>query len=478
MTKKNSCSCSRRSFLRGSGMALAGLGAHSLLPSAFMRHAMASTGSGGDQRFMFIFLRGGNDGINTIIPHGDPDYSLANRPDLYIAPADAIDLNGFASFHPALADLMDGFNAGDLAAIHRVGYPNASRSHFDGQRIWENGNPLQAALLEGWLGRYMQENGLSVGADLPALTVQGASPVILRGEKEFVNIADPNNFDILSFLASPLPDKYRAAWLQQYGRVDPQQAYGAALSQTGVNQLSTLDEYASWDQANWDPKDPDNPTWSLFPVSAATNPADPSGPGGLKFAAGSYDFFNALKVCALAMLESDPLSSNNCTRVAGTELQGFDLHTSQGGMAGRHAELLSWLGYGMRSLRIALSGAAVNEPRGYSSIWDKTVVSTLSEFGRTTLGNGSAGTDHGKASCMFMAGGPVTGGIYNCDPGTWPAGVSLGIDGRFLAEQTDFRSIFWEVLRDHMGAPPAQVETHFPGYTAGGLAAQELGLIT
>lgn len=422
MKQNNRCSCSRRSFLRGSGLALSGFGLSSLFPGAFMRHALAA-GPAGDQRFLFIFMRGGNDGLNTVIPHGDPDYSLVNRPDLYIAPGSAIDLNGFASFHPGLADLMDGFNAGDLAVIHRVGYPNASRSHFDGQRIWENGDPQQPELFEGWLARYIQENALTAGADLPVLSVQGSPPVILRGDQEFVNIADPNNFDVLNFLTDPLPAKYRSAWLQQYATMDPLPAYGSALSQTGVNLLSTLDEYASWDQANWDPKDPDNPTWSLFPVSGATNPPDPSGPGGLKFAAGSYDFFNSLKVCALSLLESDPLSNANGTRVAGTELQGFDLHTNQGNEVGRHGELLSWLAYGMRSLRIVLSGAAVDEPRGYASIWDKTIVATMSEFGRTSLGNGSAGTDHGKASCVFLNGGPVNGGVYNCDVPTWPAGV-------------------------------------------------------
>lgn len=123
-----------------------------------------------------------------------------------------------------------------------------------------------------------------------------------------------------------------------------------------------------------------------------------------------------------------------------------------------------------------LSGAAT-DPRNYAAIWDKTVVVTLSEFGRTTIQNGSGGTDHAAASCLFAQGGPVNGAVYNCDASTWPSGVMFGVNNRYLLERTDYRAVFWEILRDHMGADPASVEAVFPGYTALGLASQELGLI-
>jgi uncharacterized protein (DUF1501 family) len=234
------------------------------------------------------------------------------------------------------------------------------------------------------------------------------------------------------------------------------------LSQAGVKLADTLDEYASWDQANWNPTDP-NSGWSLFPVDQATN--DPG------FSAGSYAFFTSLKVAALSLLEST--GTNNGTRIAGTQLTGWDLHNNQ---LARHGELLSWLAYGFRSLHIVLSGVANND-RGYTPIWDDTVVVTLSEFGRTTLENGSDGTDHAKASCLFAAGGTVNGGVYNCDSGSWPAGVMLGVDGRYLAHETDYRSIFWEILRDHMGAATGSVDAVFPNYTGLGLGSGELGFI-
>jgi uncharacterized protein (DUF1501 family) len=462
MQHPSTCSCSRRSFLRGCGLTLTGFGVASLFPTPFIDHVLAARGIN-DRRLLFIFLRGGNDGINAVIPHGDPQYNTTTRPSLYIPPASAIDLNGFASFHPALQRMMDLFDAGDLAVIHRVGYADNSQSHFDGQRIWENGDPTQTQLFEGWLYRYIQENMVSMGVNLPVLSVQPSPPVLLRGDEKFVNIASPDNFTYE--LLEPKRTKVDNVWREIAGNLVGLEPYRPVLSQTGVKLADTLDEYASWDQSNWNPIDPDS-GFSLFPVDPTTNQAG--------FSAASYDFFRSLKVCALSLLESDGVN-NNGTRIAGTQLNGWDLHGNQGQTNGAHAELLSWLAYGFRSLRVVLSGAAI-DPRGYADIWNKTAVVTLSEFGRTSRQNGSGGTDHAAASCMFVAGGEVNGGVYNCDAPTWPNGVMFAIDGRYLLEETDFRAIFWEVLRDHMGAA-AVPDNVFPSYTALGLGSQELGLI-
>ena len=466
MDDQTTCDCSRRSFLRGTGLTLAGFGIHSLLPGAFIREAMAA-GPASNKRLIFIFLRGGNDGLNAVIPAGDPDYSLVNRPTLHIPNSASIDLgNGFARLHPALAAVMPMFASGDLAVVHRVGFPNNSRSHFNDQRVWENGNPAQAGLFEGWLHRYIEENAVAAGFRLPALSVQASPPVLLRGQEPFVNIADPDYFDYL--YTDPKRSKFGGAWDALYTNLTGLEPYRPLLSQTSIKLVDTLDEYRSWSQQTWDPKDP-NTGFSLFPVSDATNPPTAPGP----FSTASYTFFKDLKICALSMLESDAVN-NNGTRVAGTQLTGFDTHNSQGAGTGQQAEFLSWLAYGLKSLQIVLSGGA-NDPRAYPAIWNDTVVVTLSEFGRTTKENGSGGTDHAAASCLLAAGGSIRGGVYNCDPTTWPAGVMFGNSGRYLLMRTDFRAIFWEILRDHMGADPAKVDTVFPGYSSLGLT--ELGLI-
>jgi uncharacterized protein (DUF1501 family) len=413
--------------------------------------------------------------LNALTPHGDTDFNTTNRPTLYIPPGEAIDLgNGFASLHPALGDLMDVVNAGEMALVHRVGYADSSLSHFDGQRIWENGDPTRADFLEGWLYRYVSENAVSAGVDLPVLTVQSSSPLLLSGDERFVNIANPDSFDYIE--DDPKKGKVAGAWRRIHEGMSGLERYRPVLSQTAVKLADTLDEYESWDQQNWNPTDPDTGQY-LFPVSDETNPDDPQGPGGKKFPTSSYEFFRSLKVCALSLLESDGLSGTG-TRIAGTQLGGWDTHGSQGQTTGTQATLLSQVAYGFRSLRIALSGVATNEPRGYSGIWDRTLVTTLSEFGRTTKENGSEGTDHAKASCLFMGGGTVNGGVYNCDGGSWPAGVMFGLSDRYLLQATDFRAIFWEMLRDHMESDPGSRETVFPGYGAAGLPGQELGLIS
>ncbi|MCP3978232.1 MAG: DUF1501 domain-containing protein [bacterium] len=469
MQHLSTCSCSRRKFLKGSGVTLAGFGLTSLFPTPLIASTLSDADAlqiGNNRKMLFIFMRGGNDGLNTVIPHGDTaGYNDTNRPNLYIPPGAAIDLNGFASLHPALADMTDAYNAGELAVVHRVGYANNSRSHFDGQRIWENGDPTQTQLFEGWLYRYIVENAVNVGVDLPVLTAQASPPVLVRGAETFVNVTDPDSFAYNAI--EPKRSKIADALRDVYSNLVGLEQYRPVLSQTGVKLADTLDEYDSWDQANWDPKDPDTPANSLFPVSPETNQVG--------FAAQSYEFFASLKVAVLSLLESS--GNNNGTRVAGTQIVGWDTHSGQGATNGTQAQLLTWLGYAFRSVRIVLKGQAI-DPRNYAPIWDDTLVTTLSEFGRTSLQNGNGGTDHAAASCLFMQGGTVNGGVYNCDNSTWPAGVMFGVDGRYLLERTDYRSIFWEILRDHMGAAAGGVDNIFPSYTSLGLGSQELGVIT
>lgn len=456
-----SCYHSRRSFLRGSGLALTGFGLGSVLPSPFIEYALAGP-LATNKRLLFIFLRGGNDGLNTLIPHGSPDYNATARPTLFIPSASALSLgNGFASLHPALSDLHSLHQAGVLASIHRVGYPSMSRSHFDGQRIWENGDPARPTLFEGWLYRYILEHGLESSGLLPVLTSQTAAPIIVRGTNSFLNVADPDNFDHRH--APPKSDKYQALWRATYGSPSGTAAYRQRASTSGLRLLDSLDEVQTWDQANWHPRDPNTGNY-LFPVTPEQDP------GGL----GGSEFFRKLKTSVLALLESanDPM---NGTRISGTELGAFDTHETQGTTAGIHAEQLRVLGYGIRSAWIALSGAA-NDPRNYPSIWNDTVIITLSEFGRTTQENSSGGTDHGSANAVFVAGGQINAGVYNCDSTTFPPGVvNQGPEGRDLLYRTDYRAIMWEILRDHMGADPAKLEAIFPGYAAANLT--ELGVI-
>lgn len=120
-------------------------------PLILNQQVRAATEPRDGKRLLFIFQRGGNDGINTVIPRGDREYSRANRPTLFLPEGDALDLgNGFAQAHPALSPMMELFrDAKQLAMIHRVGYASQSRSHFDSQNFWEHGVPGDTERKEG-----------------------------------------------------------------------------------------------------------------------------------------------------------------------------------------------------------------------------------------------------------------------------------------------------------------------------------------
>jgi uncharacterized protein (DUF1501 family) len=98
--------------------------------------------------------------------------------------------------------------------------------------------------------------------------------------------------------------------------------------------------------------------------------------------------------------------------------------------------------------------------------WDDMVVVTMTEFGRTSKENGSRGTDHAEATAMFVAGGGVKGGVYNCDKSSWKNGDMFSTkNGRYLSRKTDFRSVFGEIFTDHFGNTQKQLNQVIPTYT-------------
>src|SRR2546422_4163722 len=220
---------SRRSFLDKSmktGLAVA-LSTLVDIPMV-MKRALAEGNIGlNGKKLLFIWLRGANDGLNSVIPildqpaynnsrpqlrvptdpaatyasPGPADYAYGSATDLY-AYKMAIKLgNGFAAMHPALKFLAPVYNAGDLALIHRVAYPRQSRSHFDSQNYWENGNPNNNLVKDGIFYRTMLEYLRDQGGAASALTgvsIQASLPLILRGSAApMTNLTDPTRYDLL-----------------------------------------------------------------------------------------------------------------------------------------------------------------------------------------------------------------------------------------------------------------------------------------
>jgi len=447
------------------------------------------------KKLLFIFLRGANDGLNSMIPVLDPSYAtsrpsiaLGRDPGVDYTAAGACDFflsgtgptygydqaiklgNGFAGIHPSLKFLAPMYNAGDLALIHRVAYPKQSRSHFDSQNYWENGNPGNNLSKDGILYRAMVESGLAHTSPLTGISIQSSLPLILRGSKAaMTNLTDPSRYDLLGVPNNELGNnKADLAIKKANGFPFADKRSRELLKLQYQNLNNTLKIFSDLDFSDAgntfvDDINTDNDyPYHLFPTSNAKN-------GGYVRSAttnaaekyvvnpNAYGFFTNLKAASLILNNTDAI-------VAGTEMGGFDTHGDQGGAVGSHANLQKRIGWALYALQKYFTKYS------NKANWDNLVVVTLSEFGRTTIENSDQGTDHAEAGVMFVGGGAVHGGAYNCgpaDPVPWevgPTGSMFGASKRYLKRATDFRSILGEILREHLGATDSQMARIIPGY--------------
>lgn len=457
----------RRTFLdRALRLALGTVAAAAANVPLVLQRALADgTIPAGTRKVLFIFLRGGNDGLNTIIPWGDDAYSIAHRPTLFIPRPDPgamvsgrapenpdpdriIDLgNNFAGLHPALRELVPIYNAGQLALIHRVGYPRQSRSHFDSQRYWENGVPRDNSVSSGILYRAIMETGLADGRRFPAVSVQGSNPLILRGPQAMPNLSDPARYDLLGVGNGGADKQKLLRALTAAHRIPyPAKANRPLLFNTGSGLADSIDALKQVGIERNDFFDTDGTT-HLFPIDAASNQK------GLP--EGSFGFFRNLKAAAQVLAATDAL-------VAGTQLDGFDTHNNQGQVNGSHANLLRRVGWAFHAVRRFLLNQS-------PALWDNTVIITLSEFGRTSKENGSQGTDHAEANVLLVAGGKVKGGVHQCGNDSWtigPQGSLFQVNNRYLRRTVDYRSVLGEIVRDHLGTTAGQLAKIIPGYGA------------
>src|SRR5215831_7174670 len=186
---------SRRFFMKQGGVALVGL---STMP-AFLQRAIAASPSSGKKQLVVLFQRGAADGLNIVVPFGEPNYYRL-RPTIAIpqprsgAADAAIDLDGFFGLHPSLAPLAALFQKNELAIVHAAGSPDPTRSHFDAQDFMESGTPGVKSTDDGWLNRVLEavpeENAspfraVAMGPNLPRMLRGGAAAIALPDVKQF-----------------------------------------------------------------------------------------------------------------------------------------------------------------------------------------------------------------------------------------------------------------------------------------------------
>jgi uncharacterized protein (DUF1501 family) len=436
----------RRDFLKASGAAAIGFGLNLLGPASWMSKVLAN--SVDDAKMVFIFQRGGNDAVNTVIPYGDPEYNTANRPTIFIPRANAIDLgNEFAALHPRMAPMMDIYNhtnlngasgPGNLAIVQRVGYAEQSQSHFDSQHYWETGRPRDNTFDEGMIYRQVVTTMDPGRNRLAAAAISGSQMTALKGPLPIPTISNPETFTFSGDAAKvqkfigQLPSTVEGA--DGTGLLG---AYGGPLDYPGKPHRDLV--YGTG--------------LALTDAINIVQEAVAQGPYVPNEAAVYPDSSFGRKLTQVAML-----LKRTPARVLGLNIGGWDTHTNMGQINGRHGDLLAQVAQGFQALYYDLQDQ-----------WDKLIVVTMTEFGRTSRENGSQGTDHGHACAMFIAGGPVVGGVYNCDASTWAAGDLFSARDRYVDRRTDYRAVFAEIFARHFGTSDAMLETVIPGYAQAAL---------
>ncbi len=432
----------RREFVRlgATGVALGAVAPLFRCPFLGRPLQAALLGAPVARKMLVIFLRGGVDGVNVLIPHGDSAYSDRMRPTLFIPPEDALDLNGYASANPNLGKVVAELPAENVAWVHRVGYDPGlfSRSHFDGQTYWENAEPGSSSD-HGWVNRFIRTaDGIEQNA-FPAASVSSNLQLMFRGPDPLAHIQDLEDFsfdaigvDAILLGAAPVRNDDGAGLLGVYGRAPKQRTNDALVRGTGLALASSLESLSGLDPANY------------VPDGGATYPSFDD-PQGFDVDGTAVQFFRELKHAVMLLELTD------CV-VCGVQLDGFDTHSDQ---AVRLERLLEILDHAL--------WAVYSDTK--DSIWGDLAVVTLSEFGRTSDENGSIGTDHGEASCMIVAGGGVAGGVYNCDADAWGTdGVYSSDSGRYVGQRTDFRAVLAEIIDVHF-QQGAILDTVLPGWS-------------
>ena len=402
----------RRQFLQN-GLTFVGLGL--AMPTFLMRTAQAAGPSDaplpsipGGKILVVIEMSGGNDGLNTAIPYTDLGYAKA-RPVIGIPASDVVKIGPAVGLHPNMRALKPLYDKGQLAVITGVGYPNPNRSHFQSMDVWQTGNPqVDVRERTGWLARYFDKEGHFGGNPLSGVTLGSALPLAMFSDGVPASVIGGGGQDF--GFQSQAPDKK-----QQMETLRALYAQGTVAGSNAEFVRNVGSEaYSSSLEMKRAFKD--------YDVKAAQAAKYPQ--SGLA---------NGLQTI------SKLITGGVGTRVYYLGMGGFDTHANQ---PRSHANLLGELADGLAAFYADLSA------QGRAN---DVITMTFSEFGRRVKENGSAGTDHGAASVMFLAGGTVKGGVY----GEYPSLTNL--DDGDLRMHTDFRSVYATLLDKWLQTPSSPV---------------------
>lgn len=418
---------SRRGFLKAGGLALMAAGMPAWLP----RVAFSQSFVGGRDVIIYVFLRGGADGLTMVTPYGDPAYA-GLRPNIKLLPpgggaTSCLPLSNSNMFGlaPGLAPLLEPYEAGLLAVVHAAGFVvnSPSRSHFDAQRFMEVGKFNDPTLFTGWLGRHLADTG----AVMPAQPVRAIG--VANGLQQSM-ISAPKSIPVPGLGTSSSP---------AYNITGSASTATARLSRLNTMYAATTDPVQTAAQTT-------QATITLlngigFPTY---QPA-----GGAVYPATAFGY--AMKSAAALV------KANLGVEAIAIDKGGWDLHANLGPTTGAMNTLLDDLAKGMQAFhRDVLQNSSQN-----------AVVVVMSEFGRRAAENGSLGVDHGYGNAMFLMGQRIRGGqVYSRNtlgasgwPGLGPGQLFQNLD---LAATIDYRNVLSEVCQNLL--QNTNLGNVFPGY--------------
>jgi uncharacterized protein (DUF1501 family) len=441
----------RRQFITRSGLATAGtLLGPGLFGNPFVRRAFADLG---DRYLVVIFLDGGNDGLNTVVPVDDGGGSLrsdyeANRfasgGGIRIAPGqlgstligDDPNTGAQLALHPGLIGLKDLYDAGQLAVIQGCGYPEYSLSHEESRLIWQSGNPLRLTALSGtgWVGRHL---ALTYGpSQIPGVCLSDSiEPDFRQSTTSVLALRELENFgfpwdDYNS-------DEVRKA--QAFTALHDAAAAGGNLTQkfignAGNATLQSTQNYPALHDAYENDRGSFSQLYDEIDRSTSSNLRE--------IAKVIYGVSNGAPGVQARFFQ---LSNG-----------GYDTHSDQGGATGQHYDLHREVG---DSLKVFYDDLADMGVAG------KVLTVVWSEFSRRIEQNQN-GTDHGSQGPMFVIGGPaaLNGGVYGNHPNIDALDVDEDGNGNTIYRQTanafrstDFRDVFGTILKHWLNMSQVQI---------------------
>jgi uncharacterized protein (DUF1501 family) len=346
---------------------------------------------------LLVELKGGNDGLNTVIPYADPHYRQL-RPALGIAREKVLQLDERVGLHEKLEPLMESWKAKDFAIVQGVGYPNPNRSHFRSIEIWDTASSSSQTLSEGWVARSFEHTKLPAGVGVDSIVIDTNSLPLMGPDLRTIVMQDAENF-----------------LRQAEAMKDRQQV--ADGGNPALRHLLAVRREVNAAAAGLRAK-----------LHAAPPPAQDyaqEGPLGRQLDLATRIITSQVPVIAVKIA-----------------LGGFDTHANQ---APVHERLLGLLANGLATFRRNMIAAGR---------WDDVLVLTYSEFGRRAKQNASGGTDHGTAAPHFVMGGKVKGGLH----GSYPSLADLQ-DGD-LRHTVDFRDVYSTIARGCWAQPVGFGQRH------------------